>query len=412
MKKWTLIFFLFSFLGGLDLHTSIDLVLEKSHKLKEQKMKLAKLQSDLGMYHSNYYPKLDLSYSGGYGAVTHDLSNKINLGIGFNLFNGLKDQNNIAMQKKNIQSQEEEVRREQEEVKFMTKKLYVQILLTKGSLEISRESANLLELQLRQAEQFYRQGVSAKNNVLSVEVSLATARLEINSYLTRLNYLISAMEELTETKINLNEMEDLPLYQEEIDYDRLSALIFEYRPEYRALQRKREALGFEIGSLKSEYYPKLDFGISGEYHPNSRGEPSSQASIGLSMRFNLFDGLKTFYLVESKQYELLALESKILAYKKDALIELKKAVGDFDLAKDQYILSTKTIESAQENYRIVSNRYKQKLETSSDLLDAEIKLRNARANLLKSKYGIWESLFYVEYLMGGGKDYFFQYQKR
>lgn len=412
MKKWILCCLALLDLRAFDLHSSIDLVLEKSHKLKEQKMKLYKLQSELGIYSSNYYPKIDLSYSGNYGAISSNFDNKINLGLGINLFNGLKDQNSIAMQEKNIQSQKEEIRREQEEVKYMTKKLYVQILLTKGSLDISKESAHLLELQLKQAEQFYKQGISAKNSVLSVEVSLASARLEINSYLTRLNYLISAMEEMMESKIELSEMEDLPLYEEEIDYDRLSALIFDYRPEYRALQRKKEALGYEIASLKGEYYPKVDFGISGEYRPNAKNDPASQVSIGLSMRLNLFNGLKNLYSIEAKQYELLALESKILAYKKDALTELKKAVGDFNLAKDQYILSTKTIESAQENYRIVSNRYKQKLETSSDLLDAEIKLRNARANLLKSKYGIWESLFYVEYLMGGNKNYFFKYHKK
>ena len=96
----------------------------------------------------------------------------------------------------------------------------------------------------------------------------------------------------------------------------------------------------------------------------------------------------------------MSLHSKMQAYKKEVLSNLRQAVGDFNLAKDQYLLSKKTIQSAQENYRIVSNRYKQNLENATTLLDAELMLKTARANLLQAQYGIWENLFYVEYLVG------------
>lgn len=388
-------------LAGFDLESSVDLVLEKSHKVREQKMKLYKLQSELGIQYANYYPKIDLDYRS--EADYRGLGNQIKLGAELNLFNGLKDRNRISMQEKNIQSQQEELKHEIKEVKYMTKRLYVQILLAKGALEIARESTHLLERQLKQAEQFYKQGISAKNNVLSVEVSLASARLDMSSYQTRLNHFLSAMEEMIESKIELAEMQDLPLYDQEIDFVHLSESIFDHCPEYQAMQRKKEALSYEIATLKGNYYPKVDLVISGEYKSiqNDRIIQSpSQVSVGVLMRLNLFSGLRHMYAIEGKQYELLGLESKMLSYKKDAIIELKKAVGEFNLAKDQYTLSTKAVQSAQENYRIVSNRYQQKLQTSSDLLDAELKLKDARANLLRSKYAIWENLFYVEFLMG------------
>lgn len=396
-----------SCLWSFDVYESVELVLQKNYKLKEQKAILQKLQSELGVYQGNYYPKIDASYRGGYGGLSNRFGNKASIGLELNLFNGLKDKNAVNMQEKYVQSQEEELKRVQEEVKYMTKKLYTQILLTKGLLEISQESVNLLKLQLKQAQQFYRQGIWAKNNVLSVEVSLASAQLEINSNTTQLNYLISALEEMMENKIDLKEMKDLPLNEREMDYDELSLLIFEYKPEFKAMQRKKEALQYEISMLKGNYYPKIDLGISGDYSFGGRYYGDSQVFVGVGVSINLFNGLKDSQRIQAKQYELLGMESKISAYKKDVLTELKKAVGDFNLAKDQYILSKKTIESAQENYRIVSNRYKQKLETSNELLDAELMLKNAKANLLKSQYGIWESYFYVEYLMGGNTGWLF-----
>lgn len=393
-------------LRALDIDQSVELVLQKSHKIKEQKMKLQKFQSELEMKKGNFYPKIDFSYKVGYGSLDA-LENRATLNMGINLFNGLKDQSFVAMQEKNIQSQEEEVRGIKEEVKYRTKKLYVQTLLAKGSLELFEESAKLLELQLKQAQQFYRQGISAKNAVLSVEVSLASAKLEINFYQTRLQYLIAVMNELMESHFEISQLQDLPLCEEEVDYDQLSLVMFEYKPPYQALQRQKEALEYELTALRGNYYPKLDLNVSGDYRLDKTYESKTQAFVGLGVSLNLFDGLKDSKRIEAKHYELLALESKISAYKKDALMELKKAVGEFHLARDQYLLSTKAIENAQENYRIVSNRYKQKLETSNALLDAELMLKNARANLLKSKYALWENFFYVEYLAGGNKGIFY-----
>lgn len=395
-----------SSLFALDLDESVNLALQRSYKIKEQKMKLQRLRAELGIYEGSYYPKIDFAYKAGYEIGSSEFGNKASLGMELNLFNGLKDKNAIAMQESMIYSQEEEVRRVQEEIKYMTQKLYVQILLAKGSLEISKESAHLLELQLKQAQQFYKQGISAKNNVLSVEVSLASARLEINAHTTRLNYLFSAIKEMIERDFELSDLKDLPLCEDEVDYDRLSLIVFEHKPEYKAMQRQKEALRYAISAARGNYYPKVDLNVLGDYGFGGKYY-RSQAFIGLGLSLNLFNGLKDSKGIEAKQYELLGLESRISAYKKDVLTELKRAVGEFNLARDQYILSKKTIENAQENYRIVSNRYKQKLETSSDLLDAELMLKNAKANLLKTHYALWENLFYVEYLMGGNRGVFF-----
>lgn len=383
---------------GLDINESVQKVLQKSHKIKEQEYILSSLKAQLGIYESAYYPKIDLSNESFY-KTSENFLNKTSLKINTNLFNGMQDYNTLEMQERNIQAQNSQIAKIQGEVKYTIKKLYTQILLAKGLLETSKESAKLLELQLSQANQFYKQGISAKNNVLSVEVSLASAKLDINSYITRLRYLLSSLEVLMEEKVLVEQMQDLPTCEEELDYDRLSLIVFEHHQEYRSLQKKREALLFEIEGAKGAYYPKITLGVGGDVVAGYKNY--TQASIQLGVSINLFNGLKDSSIIQAKQFELLSLDSKISAYKKEILSELKKAVGDFNLAKDQYLLSKKTIQSAQENYRIVSNRYKQNLENASTLLDAELMLKTARANLLQAKYGIWENFFYVEYLVGG-----------
>ncbi|RDU68999.1 TolC family protein [Helicobacter brantae] len=398
MRAWIGIVLCLCGAWGLDINESVQKVLQKSQKIKEQEHILSSLKAQLGIYESAYYPKIDLSNQSSY-LTSESFLNKTTLGVNTNLFNGMQDYNTIQKQEKTIQAQSNQIAKIQGEVKYAVKKLYTQILLAKGLLETSKESAKLLELQLSQANQFYKQGISAKNNVLSVEVSLASANLDINSYMTKLRYLLSSLELLMEEKITLEQMQDLPSCEEELDYDKLSLIIFEHHQEYRSMQRQKEALLFDIESAKGAYYPKIDLSVGGDVFAGYQNY--SQASIQLGVSINLFNGLKDSSTIKVKQFELLSLNSKILAYKKEILSELKKAVGDFNLAKDQYLLSKKTIQSAQENYRIVSNRYKQNLENASTLLDAELMLKTARANLLQAQYGIWENFFYVEYLVGG-----------
>ena len=397
MRKFGVCLALVCFSYGLDINESVQKALQKSHKIKEQRHILSSLKAQLGVYEGAYYPKIDLKNQSVYD-TRESFGNKTSLQLSTNLFNGMSDYNSIKRQEKIIQAQDDEVSKIQSEVKYNIKKLYTQILLAKGLLETSEESAKLLELQLAQANQFYKQGISAKNNVLSVEVSLASAKLDINSYMTRLRYLLASLELLIEEKVDLNSLKDLASCEVELNYDQLSLIIFEHQQEYRKMQKQEEALLFDIESAKGDYYPKIDLSIGGDI--NAGVQTYSQAKIQLGITLNLFNGLKDSSTIQSKRYELLSLHSKMQAYKKEVLSNLRQAIGDFNLAKDQYLLSKKTIQSAQENYRIVSNRYKQNLENATTLLDAELMLKTARANLLQAQYGIWENLFYVEYLVG------------
>lgn len=397
MRKFGVCLALVCFSYGLDINESVQKALQKSHKIEEQRHILSSFKAQLGVYEGAYYPKIDLKNQSVYD-TRESFGNKTSLQLSTNLFNGMSDYNSIKRQEKIIQAQDDEVSKIQSEVKYNIKKLYTQILLAKGLLETSEESAKLLELQLAQANQFYKQGISAKNNVLSVEVSLASAKLDINSYMTRLRYLLASLELLIEEKVDLNSLKDLASCEVELNYDQLSLIIFEHQQEYRKMQKQEEALLFDIQSAKGDYYPKIDLSIGGDI--NAGVQTYSQAKIQLGITLNLFNGLKDSSTIQSKRYELLSLHSKMQAYKKEVLSNLRQAVGDFNLAKDQYLLSKKTIQSAQENYRIVSNRYKQNLENATTLLDAELMLKTARANLLQAQYGIWENLFYVEYLVG------------
>ena len=77
-------------------------------------------------------------------------------------------------------------------------------------------------------------------------------------------------------------------------------------------------------------------------------------------------------------------------------MQLFNALENYNLARNALEISKVALTQAEENYRISKNRYAQRIETTSDFLDAEFSLTQARSNLVLNHYAIMESLAQLE----------------
>jgi outer membrane protein TolC len=77
-------------------------------------------------------------------------------------------------------------------------------------------------------------------------------------------------------------------------------------------------------------------------------------------------------------------------------LQLKNALENFDLAKASLTSAESELESAQENYRITQNQFKQKVATNTDLLDARVMLTRAENTYNNAKFDIHRAVADVE----------------
>jgi len=63
---------------------------------------------------------------------------------------------------------------------------------------------------------------------------------------------------------------------------------------------------------------------------------------------------------------------------------MEKAWQDLSDSYKQYLLSEESKAQAEENYRIMTGKFKQGLAANSDLRDAEVELLQAKLNLTQS----------------------------
>ena len=384
---------------GLSLDETIRLTLQNSDVIKEQEFSTKQSRANLLAQYGRFSPKLGLQYTITQNTRVNDTIYTINLSdiqMSYNLFNGLKDLYGFRFYKDLYQAQQHMYEASRQDIILLAKSLYIQILQARDNLAISTESIRLLELQKSQAQQFYLQGVKAKSDLLSVEVMLANAKVTQSNDKNTLHYATLALQKLIMQEVSAHAIEEIRAYElDKLRFERqkLMGLMLSHRSEYLYMQEILSSMGNQQKALYGEFLPALDVSFSRRWYSNdvsllNRFGTNLQSQARLSVSWNFFNGFSDAYAIESKRYEILAMQSRLSDLKKEMSLALDKALDDLAIAKEQYEVSQKAIVLAEENYRIVQNRYQQNIETSRELLNVEVALNQARLQFNQSQHRI------------------------
>jgi len=143
---------------------------------------------------------------------------------------------------------------------------------------------------------------------------------------------------------------------------------------------------------KSKYYPEAAFvanyikqGDTPDVSGSRFQDPDSwQAMVELSWTF--WDWDKTEHAVnrnESAKRQLLQVRKQL----EDSIrFELKKALMDMETAEEKIPTAEKAVSQAEENLRVSEERYTAQSTTSTEVLDAQTLLSQARMNYYNALY--------------------------
>lgn len=410
MKIFFFIALLWSLAWSLNIEQAIERAIKNSDKIQEQNY-LSSYASKLSQAKiSSFMPQLDLNYIFSYNipnGVADYFLNSFNLGVKYNIFNGLKDYYALKDSKQNQKRQYHILQSSIADVILETKIAYISVLQALDSLQIAQEGKSLLEAQRKKAQQFYKQGFRAKNEVLSVEVLLANALIVEKSAKLNLEYSKNKLENLTASNLKLHDNEDGDRLEDiiintDVVFDKKTLLkqVLLANSDYLALRSLVASAQNQIKLAQGSFWPKID--LVGSKFWYFDGGNIARANYGLQNQarivfgWNLFDGLRTSYNYQAQKFYHLSLLSKVNQYEKDIKIQINKLINEFELAKEQYFLASVSLKQAEENYRITNNRYAQNIAAYIELLNAQLLLNTAKTNLIASKYEIALSLAKIE----------------
>ncbi len=312
---------------------------------------------------------------------------------------GLKAQYEIAKEERNVAG----FRKEETRLNLVRdiRGVFLQVLFAKRSLEVVKESVAQLEAHLRDAKALFRQGLTAENDVLKAEVALAdakqreaTASKQLLITRARLNRLLGLDER---AELDLAEWGKLPSSNgKEADaptFDALFNRAEKARPELSAIAASIRETEQGARLARSSAYPHLS--LFGTYYREGEDFLASEndfandnnAAVGIRMDWNLFEGGRMRAEVSQWGHRREALKKREQDLLKQVRIEVKDSYEQLQVAARNLATARVAVKQAEENLRTTTIQYRQQVVISSEVLDAQLFLTQARTNYYQALYG-------------------------
>jgi len=159
------------------------------------------------------------------------------------------------------------------------------------------------------------------------------------------------------------------------------------RKDLQASAALAEAARSSASAARGGYWPQLQlYANYGYLHPNQRYQPVipeflGSWDVGVNLSFDLWNWGRTSRKAEAADAGVRQAEESYAQLRDDVALEVHRAALTVRRAREKLGVGQLGVEQAKENLRMTSDRYRNGLATSADLLDAEVALVQARTSL-------------------------------
>jgi outer membrane protein len=273
------------------------------------------------------------------------------------------------------------------------KEAYYGVLTAEKGVEVAEQTVEQLESNLNMAQAFFDVGMTAKNDLLQVEVSMAQARQYLITAQNGLEVARAAFNTLLRRDINedVNLVEILEYVPTVVDVDRLTEEAYQERPEIKAAGLGIKSAKRGVGLAASGLFPQASIVFNYErqgddYRVNgSRFEPDpdSWSVMGVA-RWKVWDWGKTVWGVGESKAKVFQAECALEEIMDGVRLDVKQASLSVIEAEKNIQVAETAVSQAEENFRINEERYKGQVATSTDVLDALTLLVQAKTNYYRA----------------------------
>jgi len=264
---------------------------------------------------------------------------------------------------------------------------YFNILRAQKINEAALQSVVMLQAHRDVAENYFKVGMIPKNDLLYAEVELANG----SQALMRAKNAVDLAKSRFNTTLKRNistpvEIVDVLTYQpSKLSFEECLNIARQTRPELKISSLKEQQAGKLVLVSQSEYYPALSlignyarFGDEASVHGSNFKDAESWYVMGIAS-WNFWEWGRTKFRVDaSRARENQAIQSS-RELNDQVTLEIKNAYLMLQEAENQIAVSQKLIEQAEENFRISEERYKERVGTSTEVLDAQTLLTRAKS---------------------------------
>lgn len=388
----------------LSLNEAIDLSIKNSKQLKINRAKIEQASASVkeaierrlpdakvsGSYIFLTSPNIDLKTksngSGGSGGSTPKVNQAAYgiLNLSMPLYAGGKIRYGIESSKYLAQAEALDAENNKEQVIENTIEAYVN--LYKAGAAVQLYDSDLLQAQQRVKDfaNLEKNGLLARNDLLKAQ--LQTSNVELA--------LVDAKNNWELANVNMNLMLGLPentilfpdsaIINQSITVKALDEYVqsaIKNRKDVEALGLRKQAADVGIKAAKADIYPNI--ALTGGYIAADVPKLltiTNAVNVGVGVQYNIGSLWKTKSKVEEAEGRSKEIEATQELMNDNIRLQVNKSYLNWLGSQKKIEVYEKAIEQADENYRIVKNKYANSLATLNDLLEADIAQLQSRLN--------------------------------
>ena len=278
----------------------------------------------------------------------------------------------------------------EDQLKLEVMNLFYNYQLLNESMEILNETKEQLQKYYEQAKNFYDAGVVDKRSVLKIEIEMTRLEQQIQTVIGNTNLIKKNIGILINAPADSFELKKKEVSENNLSADnsQLEKIMLDNRLEYKLLEKSENVYEYSEMMAAQPLIPTLALVAGYKKNWDAGGSsPENTLFIGGQLSWSIgFDWGKTAFDIKQSKHKKVQTRLENAATKKQLSLQLTQLENDVEIKAMAIEISKREIESAEENLRIEEDKYKAKMTTETDLLNASVSLRSAKLGLLTALY--------------------------
>lgn len=304
--------------------------------------------------------------------------------VSYTLFDGFKNSAGIKSAQYLQEAAKLDAETDRQQVVQNLISAYSNLYKANSSVALVKENLKQSHQRAVDFENLEKNGLLARNDLLKAKLQESNIQLS----------LLDAESELHVANLNMDLMLGLPeetsLLLDTTAFEQMSdaqSLVYweqqatDNRSDFKSLDLRQKAAYANIKSAKGGYYPSLS--LTGGYValnvPNAL-QVSDAWNGGIGLRYNISSLWKTGAEVSAAKAQLMQTQAAREILGDNIKVELYQAYESYLVSLKKIDVLNIAVEQANENYKILKNKYDNSLATTTDLLDADVQQLQAKLN--------------------------------
>ncbi len=350
--------------------------------------------SYLRLNHAHVNLKTKTGNTGGNGDSTTSSANPSSAlygiaNVSLPLFSGFRIKYGIESSKYLAEAAHLDADNDREAVIMNTIEAYENLYKSKAAVDLVKENLESNRQRVKDFSNLEKNGLMARNDLLKAELQESNTELSLldadnNWKLANINMdLMLGLSDSTVLAVNENDLQPASVQLKgAADYVQSG---LQNRKDVSALSYRQKSANTGIKIAKAAIYPSV--ALTGGYVaaniPNIL-TVTNAVNIGVGVQYNLNLGKNNSQVQQAKAREKQAVANQEMLNEQIQL-EINQAYQNYLLSRKKIEVYNQAIAQAEENYKIVKNKFDNALATATDLLDADVAQLQARLNAASAK---------------------------